>query len=183
MIIGLIPGAMKPYHQGHHFLVDAALAECEKVIVYTTEKDRSGISGKNMKLVWEKIIIPNMGQNKFSKLSIEFVTSPVGSVYELLEEEEINPTEHTYRVYGGAEDALRFSYSYTRNRFPRSAGRFVNVAEESHENFYRGKGKSPNVKGEWVRTAIENKDINKFVSCLPGFLKPHGREYLDILIS
>ena len=58
MKIGLVPGAMKPYHAGHHYLTRQAIKECDRVIIITSEKDRKSISGSNMKKAWENLIIP-----------------------------------------------------------------------------------------------------------------------------
>ena len=82
MVVGLIPGAMKPYHAGHHYLVESAMRECDRVIIFTTAKDRKGISGIKMAFAWTNLIIPLL-----PNVEVKFVTSPVGAVYKFLEEE------------------------------------------------------------------------------------------------
>ena len=57
-IIGLVPGAMKPFHKGHYFLISKAIEECDKVLIYTSGGDRGFIKGKQMRLVWDNLIIP-----------------------------------------------------------------------------------------------------------------------------
>ena len=78
-IIGLVPGAMKPYHAGHHYLVEQAMKECDRVIIFTTAKDRNGISGIKMAFAWTNLIIPLL-QN----VEVEFVISPIRAVWEFL---------------------------------------------------------------------------------------------------
>ena len=176
MIIGLIPGAMKPYHAGHHYLVSQALKECDRVIILTTVKDRKDISGQNMKQAWETLILPKM-----LGVEISFVISPVGSIYKLLDSENINPTTNTYRIYGGTQDVNRYNMDKIRIKYPNSGARFTNVAAEESKNYQRGIGNSPVAKGEWIRNAITHMDFKKFENFLPNFLKPYAKEYLNIL--
>jgi cytidyltransferase-like protein len=172
MIIGLIPGAMKPYHAGHHYLAEQAIKECDKVLIFTTAKDRKGISGVKMASAWTKLICPLL-----PKVNVKFVKSPVRAVYEFLEEAN---TEDLYRVYGGTEDVGRFSQK-SLNKYC-SHLNVSNVAELSSGSYLRGVGPSPKAKGEWVRNAIQAGDFRKFENYLPDFLKPYSKEYLKMLI-
>tara|TARA_B100001250_G_C19171956_1_gene517078 strand:+ start:4 stop:528 length:525 start_codon:yes stop_codon:yes gene_type:complete len=172
MIIGLIPGAMKPYHAGHHFLVEKALSECEHVIVFTTIKDRKGISGINMKQAWEEIILPVV------PVEVRFVTSPVGAVYKLLEPGP-ETKNNQYRIYGGTEDLSRFSSEMLQKYCDGTD--VCNVAQAQADQYLRGVGESPMAKGEWVRKAIEEGNFQAFKNFLPNVLKPLSEEYLQIL--
>lgn len=173
MIVGLVPGAMKPYHAGHHYLVSKAILECDHVIIFTSTKDRKGISGENMMKAWEELIKPNI------PAEVRFVKSPVRSVWEFLNEESEN--ENVYRIYGGTEEIARFS-STNLSRWAEGVN-VINVAEKEASQYLRGAGPSPMAKGEWVRTAIENQDFIAFKDYLPGFLKPVAQRYLEILVS
>jgi len=182
MIIGLVPGAMKPYHAGHHYLVKKAIDECDIVYIYTTTKDRKSISGSSMQKVWESLISPKLPK----KVEVLFVTSPIGTVFDLLTMANDNPDEtqdNVYRLYGGTEDAHRFRSEYIQRKFPNVANRFVNVAKEESHKYLRGSGDSPLAKGEWVRNSINSGDYNEFRNFLPGFLKPHAKDYLELLNS
>ena len=174
-IIGLIPGAMKPFHAGHNYLVQSAITECDEVILWTSTKDRDTIKGKNMQKAWIQIIQPLL-----PKVDIRFVTSPIGAVFDYLYDD---PTiENEYRIYGGAEEAVRFSSTSMIQRFPELT--IVNVAETHPETMIRGVGYAgKTAKGEWVRDAIQAGDHDKFRSFLPKFLQQHAREYLAILTS
>lgn len=176
MKIGLVPGAMKPYHAGHHFLVESALRECDKVIIFTTVKDRDDLSGTNMQSAWNEIIIPNIEGN----VEVSFIKSPVGSVYEVIEDEEENPTSNVYRIYGGTEDVKRFNMERISTRYPNTAGRFVNVAASAKASYLRGDG-TPKAKGSWARTALQEQDNLGFKDQLPKFLQPHAQRYMEIL--
>ena len=164
MIIGLIPGAMKPFHAGHYFLLDKAMLECDKVFVYTSAKNRAGISGANMKQAWQELIIPRLPE----KVQVVFVNTPVRAVFNALDIEEANPTSNTYRIYGGTEDASRFGKDYLSRRYPLSVEKFTNVAEEEAADYLRGVGESPMAKGEWVRKAITDKNYKAFEGFLPN---------------
>lgn len=182
MIIGLVPGAMKPYHAGHHYLVSKAISECDRVIIYTTTKDRKSISGSAMKNVWDNLISPKLP----SKVEVAFVSSPIGSVFEVLENANNNylfASNVTFRLYGGTEDANRFRKEYIQRKFPKVADRFVNVAKEEAHKYLRGLGDSPLAKGEWVRNSINSGNYSEFQNFLPEFLKPHAKCYLEILTS
>ena len=177
MIIGLVPGAMKPYHAGHHFLVEKASEECDKVIIITTTKDRKNLSGKKMKLAWDKLITPKLNNNT----EVSFVVSPIGTVFDMMEEENKNPTCHQYRIYGGTEDRQRFNQDYIETKWPNIKNRFINVADARKGDFQRGVGLSPLAKGEWIRSSIVCRDSEKFRSYLPELLKPIAEEYLSTL--
>ena len=82
MIIGIVPGAMKPYHAGHHYLVETALRECDIVNILTTRKTRKGISGDSMYEVGQHYIIPHLASTYSDKINVNFVVSPIRTVYE-----------------------------------------------------------------------------------------------------
>ena len=54
--IGFVPGAMKPFHAGHNHLIQTALKECDKVLVFTSLKDRGVIKGDKMYKAWQELI-------------------------------------------------------------------------------------------------------------------------------
>ena len=165
---------MKPYHAGHHYLVLKAIQECDHVIIFTSAKDRKGISGANMLQVWKELIIPNI------QAEVRFVNSPVRAVWEFLQ----NPSDtdgHKIRIYGGTEDLARFSPD-NLSRWAKGVN-VTNVAQEEAGKYLRGVGPSPMAKGEWVRKSIENRDFASFKDYLPMFLKPFAKRYLNILVA
>ena len=68
--IGLIPGAMKPFHAGHNYLVQSAINECDEVILWTSIKDRDNIKVKNMHKAWTEIILPLLPKLAFLRSSV-----------------------------------------------------------------------------------------------------------------
>ena len=174
-IIGLIPGAMKPFHAGHNYLVQLATTECDEVILWTSAKDRDNIKGKNMQKAWTQIIQPLLPE-----VNVRFVISPIGAVFDYLYDDP--STQNEYRIYGGADEATRFSSTSMIQRFPELS--IVNVAEIHPERMIRGVGYAGKpAKGEWVRDAIKARDHEKFRSFLPDFLKPHAKDYMSTLLS
>ena len=170
--IGFVPGAMKPFHAGHNHLIQKAIAECDKVFVFTSLKDRGVIKGENMYRAWQELIIPLLPDH----IEVIGVKSPVGSVYDYLEWN--GKPSVSYRIYGGTEDIARLSNARMLQYYPHLT--VINVAESDPQSFTRD---VVHAKGEWVRNSIQAGDLNKFKSYLPAFLKPHAKDYLDMLLS
>ncbi len=170
--IGFVPGAMKPFHAGHNHLIQTALTECDKVLVFTSLKDRDVIKGDKMYKAWQELIIPLLPNH----IEVIGVRSPVGSVYEYLEWN--GDTTVSYRIYGGTEDIARLSNARMQQYYP--GLNVINVAESEPESFTRD---VVHAKGEWVRNSIQVGNLKEFKSYLPAFLKPHAKKYLDILMS
>mgnify|MGYP003153936700 CR=1 FL=1 len=175
MKIGLVPGAMKPYHAGHHYLTTQASLECDKVIILTSDKDREDISGNSMVKCWTDIIIPLLPEN----ILVEFHVSPIRATYEIMEALSYEQSGDEIYIYGGLEDVKRFPQEKISVNHPGIV--VVNVAARDLGLYNRGKGDSPNVKGEWVREAMRNNDDERFAEFLPSFLKPLAKQYLDTL--
>ena len=173
-IIGLIPGAMKPFHAGHNHLVQTAISECDTVYLFTSIKDRGVISGANMMRAWNELIQPLLPGLE----PVKFVRSPVGSVFEYLYDEGTPKNE--YRIYGGTDEIDRFKTDAMLRRYPGLT--IVNVAEIYPNKFKRDSGatKVP-AKGSWVRNSIKAGNFDKFKTFLPNFLQEHALEYWNIL--
>ena len=170
--IGFVPGAMKPFHAGHNHLIQRALVECDKVLVFTSLKDRDIIKGERMYKAWQDLIVPSLPEH----IEVVGVKSPVGSVYDYLEWNG-DPAK-AYRIYGGTEDIARLSNARMLQYFPHLNA--INVAESDPESFTRD---VVNAKGEWVRNSIRAGNLKEFKSYLPAFLKPLAKEYLSILVD
>ncbi len=170
--IGFVPGAMKPFHAGHNHLIQRALVECDKVLVFTSLKDRDIIKGERMYKAWQDLIVPSLPKH----IEVVGVKSPVGSVYDYLEWN--GNVTYQYRIYGGTEDIARLSMARMQQYYPDL--NVINVAEIDPESFTRDVVQA---KGEWVRNSIRAGNLKEFKSYLPAFLKPLAKEYLDILMS
>ena len=181
MIVGIVPGAMKPYHAGHHYLVETAARECDIVTILTTKKPRRGISGDSMYGIWLQYIIPHLHKEYGEdKVVVRFVVSPIRTVYEDFIErlEEYGGDGHHYRIYGGTEDNDRFGAAALMHKYPQAAPHFTNVAEESKESFQRGKGRSPDAKGEWIRKALRTKNKSRILGNSKFLKKSDGKIFI-----
>lgn len=173
--IGLVPGGMKPFHAGHNFILQEALRECDEVILFTTVKDRGIIKGANMKRAWLDLIQPLLPRLD----TVTFVKSPVGAVYQYLQDEGVPDNE--YRIYGGVEEVNRFRPEYIAKNYPDLT--IVQPAAEDPQKYSRSTATGVPVSGTKTRKAIEAGNFELFKSYLPHFLKPHAKEYLRILLS
>lgn len=162
--------AAKPYHAGHHWLVEKAAGENDHVILFvsTSDRKRKGekpILGRDMVRVWQEELEPVMPAN----VEIRYGGSPVQNVYKEIQEAGEIGSEDTYFVYSDAADtALNYPeknrirwmeplYGLGQVRFP---------GEEDPAGFTRGEG-SPNVSGTAMRQAIQGCDMEAFRAGLP----------------
>jgi hypothetical protein len=106
--IGLIPMSAKPYHRGHHSLVEIASNENDLVIVFVSYSSRGTkkatksnggkertipgevpVFGSDMKYIWENLLIPNLclpSNVIIRSPSHEVPNSPVSAVYDVVSE-------------------------------------------------------------------------------------------------
>lgn len=171
MKIGLVPVSAKPYHAGHHALVEMAAAENDlvKLFVSTSDRKRKGefpILGDNMVRVWKEELEGIMPGN----VEIEYGGSPVRKVYDALGEADKDPAnEDTLVVYSDpADTAQNYPETNLEKYCPtlRAAGQCVLAAEENPGSFTRGEG-TPNISGTKVRQMLEMGDIKGFSAAMP----------------
>lgn len=172
LTIGLFPGAMKPFHQGHWEVLKRALNECDKVFVYTSFKRREGLGGMEWGSIWEDFIIPAMPMK--DKLEFKMCVVPVGEVYDHLEFANENYQGNIYRIYGGTEDKSR--YKNLDIKFPNITT--INVADEQELGYQRGIG-TMDISGTEMRRSLINDDREMFQKGCPEFL--NSEEYFSIL--
>ena len=175
MRIGLIPMAAKPYHAGHHSLVQTASAENDQVLLFISLSDRKRkgeltIRGGDMEKVWkeqiESILPPNV--------SPVYGGIPVRKVYETLGDAEnqlltTGETPATYTVYSDPTDTARNYPPANRQKyFPTlfSEGYVEFAGEENPGAFTRGEG-TPDVSGTSMRAAIQSCDLGALRKGLP----------------
>lgn len=175
MKIGLVAGAMKPFHAGHDVLISESLSRCDHTIVFTTEKDRKGINGLSMARAWHKVILPH-ALKEGRDFEVRFVSSPIGAVYEFLDEYD-DDTE--FIIFQGTEDRDRFS----PENLKKYAGHLncISAAHTWPEIFDRMQSTEEYVKGEIVREAIESGNRSLFKTYLPLWLQPVSDSYFDLI--
>ena len=125
MNIGLLPISAKPYHAGHHALVEMASAANDEVLLYVSVSDRKRkgelpISGADMKQIWEEEIEKILPGN----VTPVYGGSPVRHVFDVLggAEEKLvagNYQGHTYTVYSDPSDtAQNYTEASRKKYFP-----------------------------------------------------------------
>ncbi len=171
MKIGLVPVSAKPYHAGHHALVEMAAAENDlvKLFVSTSDRSRKGefpILGDDMIRVWKEELEGIMPGN----VEIEYGGSPVRKVYDALGIADKDPgNEDTLVVYSDPTDtAQNYPEKNLEKYCPtlRASGNCVLAAEENPNAFTRGEG-TPNISGTKVRTMLQTGDFKGFAAAMP----------------
>ena len=175
MNIGLVPMAAKPYHAGHHWLVEKAASENDKVLLYVSISDRKRkgehpILGSDMQRVWKEEIEKVLPSN----VTPVYGGSPVGKVIDVLvsAEEDIQkgPIKHDYRVYSDAQDTMQnYSHDLRMRYFPTiwKKGHVKFAGEEDPAGYTRGSG-APNVSGTALRSALNSCDLELFKKGMPA---------------
>jgi hypothetical protein len=170
--VGLIPVSGKPYHAGHHYLVERAAAENEEVILFvsTTDRVRKGefpIYGTDMQRVWKEELEGIMPGN----VRVEYGGSPVRKVYDTIGNAcEIDGIEETYVVYSDPTDTAQNYTTAQRDKYMQplcDQGQVIFAAEENPQAFTRGTG-SPNISGTKLREALEKNKFDQFVAGMPA---------------
>ena len=176
MNIGLLPISAKPYHAGHHALVEMAAGANDEVLLYVSISDRKRkgelpISGADMKKVWEEEIEKILPGN----VTPVYGGSPVGHVFDILKgaEEKLVAGDyqgHVYTVYSDPTDtAQNYTTASRQKYFPTlEAEGFVKfAAEEDAGSMTRGEG-TPDVSGTAMRQSLQACDIESFRSGMPA---------------
>ena len=171
MKIGLVPVSAKPYHAGHHALVEKAAAENEKVILFvsTSNRHRRGefpIDGADMAKIWREELEGIMPGN----VDIQYGGSPVRKVWETLGQANDSESPDTYVVYSDPTDTAQNYPEANLEKYCgnlRSSGQCLLAAEEDPSGFTRGEG-TPNISGTKVRTMLESGDFEGFSAAMPA---------------
>tara|TARA_R100000655_G_C2977654_1_gene191329 strand:- start:551 stop:1162 length:612 start_codon:yes stop_codon:yes gene_type:complete len=182
--IGLVPVSGKPYHAGHHELVNIASSENDEVILFvsTSDRKRQGefpIFGEDMKRVWREELEGIMPTN----VRIEYGGSPVRKVYQVVEEACDSDDDKIYTVYSDPEDTAQNYPQESRDRYMQPGcdlGRVIFAAEENPGRFTRGEG-TPDVSGGKLRHYLQSNNFERFASYMPPGVD--AQNVFDILRS
>ncbi len=176
--IGYLGMAAKPYHAGHHALIQIASTECDTVYLFISNSDRSRVGEhviKNdaMQKIWTKYLLNIMPKN----VKVCFTGSPIRSIYEKIGEiNEGLDCETNNIIYGDNVDVERnFSDKSLCRYFPRlrSLG-LVTVKSFSRTD-------TVNISGTAMRKFLELGLNEDFVSGLPLEIRSHGNEIWQLL--
>tara|TARA_Y100001970_G_scaffold292757_2_gene435671 strand:+ start:3015 stop:4958 length:1944 start_codon:yes stop_codon:yes gene_type:complete len=169
--IGLIPVSGKPYHAGHHFLVEKAAAENDEVILFVSTSDRLRkgefpIYGADMQRIWREELEGIMPSN----VRIEYGGSPVRKVFDTIGEAcRIDGVEETYVVYSDPTDTAQNYPQKSRDKYMQplcDMGQVVFAAEKNPETFTRGQG-SPDISGTKLRQTLQDNKFEQFAAAMP----------------
>lgn len=169
--IGLIPVSGKPYHAGHHYLVELAAAENDEVVLFvsTSDRVRKGefpIYGTDMQRVWNEELEAIMPAN----VRVEYGGAPVRKVYEAIGDAcKIDGVEETYVVYSDPTDTAQNYPQKNRDKYMQplcDQGQVIFAAEENASSVTRGSG-SPNVSGTKMRQSLEDGKFETFAAGMP----------------
>lgn len=172
--IGIIPGGFKPYTSGHHSLVTKAANENDEVMLLIGKGDRVRpgqlpVYWEDMEFIWNKYIKKILPGN----VTVEFVGSPIGSTFKILEEAEASGDNvSTWRIYGDPTDlGKNFSDTKMSKYAPTISGNdqiiLVPVDRESNVN----------ISGTQMRSFVEKGDTDSFIANVPSEL---GSDALNI---
>lgn len=171
MKIGLVPISAKPYHAGHHYLIETAAASNDKVIVFASTSDRCrkgeySVYGNIMKEIWVNEIVPLLPDN----VDIVYGGSPVRKVYETIGDAcDAGNIDVKYSVYSDVVDTKKNYPFKNRDKYMNplwSGGNIEFPAETLPESFIRGSA-APDVRGEDVRNHLQNNNFIAFSACMP----------------
>ena len=178
MKIGLVPVSAKPYHAGHHYLIETAASLNEKIIVFASTSDRHrkgefAVSGDVMHNIWVSEILRILPDN----VEVVFGGSPVRKVYEIIGEscEDISSSD-SFTIYSDVVDTKQNYSTQQREKYMNplwSDGRVSFAAESMPESFIRGAG-APDIRAEDVRRHLQNRDFVSFCESMPPALNSYA---------
>ena len=182
MRIGLVPVSAKPYHRGHHVLVERAAQENDAVVVFVSTSDRRRrnefpVVGTAMIQVWKEELESIMPSNS----RVEYGGSPVRKVYELIEVACEDRSSHVFTIYSDVADTASNYDSSSREKYMSPLcedGQVIFAAEVNPDAFTRGLG-TPDVRGEDVRSALAKGNFDMFAAAMPA--EVNARVVFDIL--
>jgi|TARA_R110000851_G_scaffold31907_7_gene86036 cytidyltransferase-like protein len=176
MRVGIVAGSFKPYHKGHHKMVEIACKENDVVHVIVSLSDRNrvdqaSVSGKQMEKVWNDHLVHILPENAKENLNLLPVgQTPVRIAYEMLEDAAESNSSNTFNIYSDPSDINRYNEKSLLNRMPK---KFV------EENIFRrpvSMTETHNVRGEDMRAWMTQRDKVSFLKALPEKLSTPAKE-------
>jgi hypothetical protein len=179
MKIGLIAAAMKPYHAGHHCLVNLASQDNDRVVLFVSTGDRKRkgevpILGKDMLTIWLSFIEKSLPGN----VEVRYVPGPVTSLYEFLSELDQKDFTRSITIYSGDDDTKNYKTHFLQSAAPSLFKKGQIVCKGIDRN------STVNVSGTKMREFLRAKNAEDklaFISFLPKTLQRHGAEIYDVL--
>ena len=154
MKIAIYPGAFKPPHKGHFFVVKQLVdrSDVDKVIIAVSQKDRGGVTSEQSLDVWE--IYKNLLGPKVETVLIP--GSPVSYTFSQIK----NNPDNQYVTAFGKEEGTRFS----------------NLQSVPNVEIFNA-GNADNISATDFRDAIRGRNIKQVANFLPNGVST--REFFD----
>jgi nicotinamide mononucleotide adenylyltransferase len=163
-VTGLIGMSAKPFHAGHAAAIELAASECERVAVYVSLADRRRpgeftVLGRDMATIWRELIEPNLGPS----ITVEYVTTPVGAIWQRLGQASEVRRDERFVIYGTEDDLLE---RFRREALIKYAPNLVS-RDAVHTRSTQRLG-----SGTAARAALARGDFVGFSRMMPTWLNP-----------
>lgn len=177
MYFGLIAGGFKPFTSGHYFLVKKAAEDNDQVYLFVSTKDRvrpgeKPITWDMMKPVW-KLIEKHLPKN----VKVFYSENPTTNEFQVLTSAEKDPNNHNvYVLYTDMKDIKRYDN-------PRIKERTLKRLYSNDQLIFKGFERKSNVdvSGTKVRKALQDNDLEAFVSMMPEPIQQYGHQIFKLL--
>lgn len=176
MKIGLLGMSGKPVHAGHWGLIQIAARENDELHLFVSTSDRTRpgempIYGADMKRIWDEFLEPSLPSN----VDVTYGGSPVGHLYQELEQAEQEGSADTFQIYSDKEDILKYTDASLGKVAPTllSAGQILRRGVDRNETV--------NVSGTKMRALLSAGDVEGFARFLPPAVQSHSGKIIDIL--
>ena len=164
MKIGIVAGSFKPFHNGHYSLIKRASIENDTVTILTSSSDRirkneHPILGSDMILIWNQHLSKIMPSNA----NVEFISSPIRRVYEILGESNLDDQSNDiFTIYADDKDNLENFPIASRVKY------FGKLSSDKRVNFISIERKEETaISGTKMREYLAKNQKEKFINFLP----------------
>ena len=181
MRLGIVAGSFKPYHAGHHKMVEIAAENNDQVYLFvsTTDRMRKGehpLYGKDMRKVWNDHLSGILPSNVHLYL-LGPGQAPIRSVYELLEDASKKGMDDNFTIYS---DPVDMSRNYREASLTKSVGE--DFLKNQIEKRPLDRNETVPVSGTDMRRHLADKNDEAFKDMLPYQLSDASKqEVFDIL--
>ena len=181
MKVGIVAGSFKPYHAGHHKMVEIAAENNDQVYLFvsTTDRLRKGehpLYGKDMRKVWNDHLNGILPNNVHLYL-LGPGQAPIRSVYELLEDASKKGMDDHFTIYS---DPVDMSRNYREASLIKSVGE--DFLKNQIEKRPLDRNETVPVSGTDMRRHLADGNDEAFKDMLPYQLSdPSKQEVFDIL--
>lgn len=169
--VGIVSGAFKPYSAGHCALIEKAAQENDTVRLFVSESDRTRegefpIYWEDMEKLWKMFIEKTLPNN----VKIYYVSNPTAAMFDMLVAANNNPHNTNYfQLYADENDIKRYDT-------PKIKEKMLSKLYENKQIELRPLDRSftQGVSGTQMREALEDGDLDYFVSMLPESMQRKG---------